>query len=326
MKIFLKVAIAYFVLFFGVLAFSKWFSEEKKQKTASEFVLMDHVSESDVVYRCDFSIVLKDAIQFNSQVLESIPNHIALNKIKSEITKAGLGLKNSFICYQHYPKNYYSIYWKIVAPEQFEKAMKKFASTLNLEQIKNNPTQYLSKNDFFSVQIYGEYVQLNIGNGAVEALVDKQRRLSQEAKELLNKVGTGIIKIDTNALSEKVNYASFNYDLTKDFQLTAAWWLPKTIEMRGQENEDLAVYDTKKDQLIINSNININHVSSLLPFWVNSAIEKELTQLPDVFQLIFKDWNGIASFRWGEKTTKKTVKYITEFDENFNSIEKEVVQ
>ncbi|RYM35627.1 hypothetical protein ERX46_01155 [Brumimicrobium glaciale] len=318
-----KVTIAALAILIGMVALIFYFSKQKKEE---QFQLIDHVSETDIAYHANFIELLDEAIQYNSKVEKSITNNIALSEIKSTLLKSGLKLEKTYFTFSISEEKYSSFYMEIVDSSLFEDAFTKLSSFFNIKPLKEKSNLYISGNTAISAEKHPKYIKLNFGNGALNALSDKKSKPGLFFKKLLEKSNFGIINTTGTPHIDSTDYATFFYNYNNDLSLTMDWKVAKNHPIQFNSETGIEIYPTRKKNVQAFINFDKEHLISTINPFLKDKSTLILAKLPAVAKELLELWNGKTSIQMGGKSTYETIQIITEFDDDFNQVEKKIVK
>lgn len=319
----IKVTLIALAILIGVVTLIFYFSTHQKEK---HFQLIDHVSESDIAFHTDFVKLLDEAIKYNTKIGKSISNNIALNEAKSMFLKSGLKLDNTYLTYSFSEEKYASFYAEIIDTALFETAFKKLSKHFNIKLFKENSNLYISGNTLISAEIHPHYVRLNFGNGALNALSEQKEKSGKLFKKLLEKSDFGVLNTAGTTRLDSTDYATFSYAYGEELSFILDWRVAENHPLRSNKNKSIPVYPSHKNKVRAIANIDIEHlISTLNPFLKEKGAEV-LDKLPPSVIPFLELWNGRFSLKMGGKSTKETLQFVTEFDDDFNQIVTETVK
>lgn len=322
MRIYIKVAIVFFALLFGVVALTEYLSSTQKK---SPFKLIDQVEEREVAFHADLTKVFLESEKYSKEAKLTLTKRVITGQVKQQLLKSGLKLNETYITYALYGNNMSSFYAEIHDTLLFEQAFNRLSEYFSLVPSEDDPFFYYSSSADLSIEKHSKYVKVNWGKQAALEKPNKGKKASQLFKSVLHSPSFGVINTTGTASLDSNNYATFTYEYNKDLRLTANWKVTKNHPLQ-LDQKTIPIYPSQKNNVQAYSNINIENLKQKInPFLKQKGIEY-MEKLPKAAQELLELWNGQASLQMGGKTTKETVQYVTEFDDEFNQIERKVVK
>ena len=322
MKIYIKVAVAFFALFFGTVALMEYFSFQQKEKP---FQLLDQVEESELAFHADISKFFNEFDRYSKENEISLTNRVLTSQVRQQLLKSGLSLKETYVTYSIYGQQIVSFYAAINDTALFESNFIRFSKYFELEPSNEYFNYYYSQTTDLSVEKHPKYVKINWGKGAVNEKPSKEIKASPLFKSLLQSKGSGVINTTGNSSLDSNDYATFNYGYEKDFSLLINWKVSKNHPLQlGKKS--ISIYPSQENKVQAYSNIDLEKLQQYSNSFLKQKGMAHIEKLPSAAQELLKLWNGQASLQMGGKTTKETIQYITEFDDDFNQTERKIVK
>ncbi|WP_107037312.1 hypothetical protein [Brumimicrobium mesophilum] len=319
----LKVTIAILILLFGVVTLILFL---RSQPTKEKFHLINQVSEADIAYHADLDEVLDDIIQYNSEVKRSLTNKVALNKLKNQLNNSGLDNKHIFITHSFKDKGTTSIYAEILDSTAFNSTFNQLRTLLSLKSLKYSIGYFISENKRTSIEKHEQYVKFNFGKGAENALTVQETKPSVFFTQQLEKVNDGIINTTGTPKLDSTDYATFTYSYGNEFNLTIDWNVSENPPLQLKNNQSVQLYPTSLKMIRAITNVDIEHAKKHLNQNLKDLILIQFKKLPVSAQELLKIWTGQSSIQMGGKIAQETVQITTEFDDDFNQVEKRIVK
>ncbi|PWH85725.1 hypothetical protein [Brumimicrobium oceani] len=318
-----KVTIIAIFLLAGMVTLFFYLS---KKKSKSEFQLIEYVSEKDIAYHTNFIELIEEAIRYNSKVEKSITNNIALNELKSKLVKSGLKLENTYITYSLAGEKYGSVYLEVTDAMLFESAFTQLSDFFNFRRITENANLYISGNTAVSAEKHAQFIKINFGDGALNALSEPKNKSSAFFRKLLEKPNLGIINTTGSSALDSTDYATFSYAYTDELSFTLDWKVTKNHPLKVNQNTTIPVYPSQKNKINATINLDLEHLTSNLNPYLKEKGGNVIDLLPPALMQLLTLWNGEASLQLGGKSAQETIQYVTEFDDNFNQVETKIVK
>lgn len=318
-----KVIISIIIILLGVVALI-FFLKNKSSKT--KFQLINQVSEADIAYHTDLIEVLDDVIQYNSEVEQSLANKVALNRFKDELLNSGLNNDHVFITHSFKNLGITSFYVEILDSAAFSLTFNQLSALLKLSPIKDSIGYYISKNKKVSVEKHVQYVKFNFGKGAELALSEKSSKPSQFFTQQLEKSNSGLINTTGTPFVDSTDYATFSYSYDKKVVLNIDWNVSKNHPLQTNKNKVVQLYPTQKKNVKVITNLDLEKLQANINPFLKEIGEKQLNKLPVSARELLKIWTGKASMQMGGKTAQETIQFVTEFDDDFNQVERKIIK
>ena len=323
MKRSIKVAIAILTVGIGVVTLIPYFSKQKQEK---QFLLVDHLTEGNISYHVDFMDFLDEAISYNSKIEKSLTYRVALSKLKELISKSGLKTEDTYFTYSFGENEVTSIYVEINDTAKFNSTFSQLILFFTLSPLLDSPHQFLSEDKTMSTERYSKYIKVNIGKGSEFALATKKKQSSSKFKKLIQRKNFGVINTTGTPTMDSLDYATFSYSYDTELNLTIDWKVKGDHPAQSNLEDEIELYPIQKDAIRVFTNLDLEQITSTINPFLKGEISLYLEKLPKSVRELLKLWNGKSSIQIGGKSAQKTIQYITEFDDNFNQVEKKIVK
>lgn len=320
MKIYIKVALAFFILLFGTVTLIELFSSKKNKPP---FKLINEVQESDLVFHADLTQFFHDFEKYSKGNEMKFTDRLITGQVKQQLLKSGLKLKETYLTYSIYKQQTGSFYAEIEDTSLFEVAFERFSSYFDLENSDTYPLFYISQSVDLSIEKHPRYVKVNWGKHAKESIPNNENLLSEFSKKLLTSTNSGFINILGTPTLEISDYAIFTYEYDKDFELTMNWNVTESHPLQ-LNHKTIPVYPSQKNKVQAYSNINIEQIQEYNNPHLTQIGTGLFEKLPSAVKEMLRLWNGQASLQMGGKHAVESIQYVTEFDDDFNQIEKKI--
>lgn len=321
MKFYIKIAIAFFSLLFGVVVLMDYFTIQKKPK---QFLLIDKIEESGIALHADLSEVFQDLDTYSKVSDLNLGERIIYNQVKYEFLKSGLNINKVFVTFNPVQSESFSFYAEIRDHEMFQKTFQRLTKMFDLKSAEV-PFFYSSPNASVSIEKHQKYIKVNFGKNAGNLTPKKVTDASPLIKELLKNPGIGVINTTGTPQLDSNDYAVFSYEYNEHYHLNVEWKVKSGHPLQPKEST-LPTYSSVKDNIVAYTNIDLHKFhQNLNPYLKEKGLVflKNQSQATQDFLAL---WNGIASLQIGGKTTSKTIEFVTEFDDDFIQIEKKIVK
>jgi hypothetical protein len=322
MKIYIKVAVAFFILFFGVVALMEFNSKRKKQ---GAFLLINQVEESDLAFHADIKKLFHEIDKYGKKKEVTLTSRLLTSQVKQQLLKSGLKLEETYVTYSMYGNQTSSFYAEILDTAIFSAAFKRFTQYFDLEPTEENSFFYQSSTVDLSLEKHPKYVKINWGKHAAQEKPNKHKKSNPLFKHLLNSASHGVINTLGTPSIDSNEYATFTYEYGQDFIFTLNWKVAGNHPIQ-MKNKAIPIYPSQKNKVHTYVNIEIEQ----LKLNTNSFLKQKGTayfkKLPPAVKEMLQLWNGEASLQMGGKITTETVQFVTEFDDDFNQVERKVIK
>ncbi|RFC55583.1 hypothetical protein [Brumimicrobium aurantiacum] len=305
----------------AVVAFFVYFLKNKNDRP---FQLINQVEQANIIYHANLEEMVDEAILFNNNVTKKIGLGILLGKIKNTLETSGIKSENAFLTHDFYQGNATTLYAEITDQKAFEKSFELLATLFQLDTFNQNPSLFLSKNLPISAVVKERYIKLTYGNTLPESIAINQNPLNSFFKNTLSTQGIGIINTANKSTLDSTDFATFSYTSNDDFQLFIDWQTKGPHPLKKHQDSVL-IYNSEKNVIQSFFNVDSKHFKRYSNSYLSDLGYQFIDNFDSKWAELLSQWTGNASIQLGGREVKKKVQYITEFDDNFNQIEKEVI-
>ena len=322
MKIKTKVAIAFFAILLGVVAVVIYFNSPLRKVP---FRLIDQVEESEMAFHADLNKIFLESDKYIKEASLTLTERVISSQVKQQLLKSGLRLEETYITYAFIGNQKGAFYAEINDTTLFKEAFKRLTNYFKLEPLEGDPSFYHSSTGDISIEKHPEYVKINWGKNVAHEKPNKVKKSSPLFKSLLKTANYGVVNTTGTPSLDTNDYATFTYEYDQILSITANWKVTKTHPLKSSQTT-IPVYPSLKNNVQAYCNIDIENLLQQINPYLRQEGTTFLEKLSPATQEVLQLWNGQASIQMGGKTTKETIQYVTEFDDDFNQIEKKTVK
>lgn len=315
-----KLAIIFVVLLAGAI----FFMVRQRSHDGKSFSLLDQIEERQVIGVFNLTQLLNDSRSISNR-LRTFGLAEQYFKEVSEVMKNS-GLRLDKVYYSLETRNTYkrSLYFEITNRAALQSTFRNFSAFYALEQDSLDTSIYASKEYNIALRMNENWLELIQGN--IKDLTHNPG-LSASAKNLLKEDHFFVINPTKKERLDSLEYIVGNYQYDSILTIEGDWVCRRGSDHPVQPVSDkIAIYPTTKD--IINAYLNVDrdrwsqYENKYLQHHFEKAYSRGMIDYPELSRL----WNGQFSFNFGGKKTIQHKTIVTEFDENFNQVEKTVTQ
>jgi len=322
MRIYIKVTIVFFALFFGVVALIEFLPSKHK---GQHFKLIDRVEENGLTAHIDLNTFFLEYDKYSKEAKATLTERVVSGQVKQQLLKSGLKLEETYLTYGLLSNQMSSFYAEIHDTSLFEVAFINLSKYFELTPSEAYPFFYSASNANLSIEKHPEYIKVNWGKGAALEEPKEIKQPSSLFKSLLKSSGTGVINTTGTAHLDPNDYASFGYEYKNNFSFTVNWNVKNGHPLKTLQ-KTIPIYSSIKNNVQAFSNLDIKNIEQNINPYLMERGRDFISKLPLAAQELLVLWDGQASLQLGGKTTKETIQYITAFDDDFNPIESKTVK
>ena len=312
------------ILFIALVAVAIFFLLRQCSDKSESFSLLDQIEERQVLGVINLSELLTDGKSISNRFRTFGLAEQYFNEVSDVLNKSGIRLDKVF--YSLETRNTYkrSIYFEVTDQEQLRKTFEDFSDFYKLTQDSLDTSIYHSKEYGIAIRIKKEWMELIQGD-----LNDLSHRpsLSNTARNLLEEEYFFVLNPTEKITFDSLEFITGNYHYDSILTIEGSWFCNRSDNHPVQQKSDkINIYSTDKN--VISAYLNVSredwerYKNPYLKEKLENAYSKGMIDYPG----LSKHWTGQFAFNFGGKKTISTETTVTEFDENFNQIEKTVLQ
>ncbi|MEX2483969.1 MAG: hypothetical protein WED10_05410 [Brumimicrobium sp.] len=310
-KSYLRLAIVFFVILLCVI-FYIFYSKDTNEK--STFKLVEHVPERQVVGHLNILKLLNDGKKVNRE-LKLSGFIFYLNQVEEQLLNSGLKIESSYFTYSD-KIGEAALYIEIDKKEKCDTFLKKF---VNFYELEKEGASYTSSEERVGVHDFGNYLVFSWG---VFSKTDKPVLSHNDFrnKSLIND-NTFLINPQGKDSIHKSEFIKTSYLLDSTLSFTGDW-IVGSGQPFASKRDTISVYPSAKKELFLAVNLDKTTFENYQNEWLKNKFEKWIQKLNINYNEFWSIWNGVMSLQHGGESTLEKVTITTEYDENFNQIEK----
>ncbi|PKR81888.1 hypothetical protein CW751_00700 [Brumimicrobium salinarum] len=319
MRFYLKIALAFFLLFFSVVLLLELKMNNSK---SSSFTLIDEVKAADVVVNVNLLKLFNDFSNFSKKSDIEFAHRFAVGQAKKAISSAGLNLQECYFTTSI--SNTSQLYIEIVDSSKFNTFLNTF---FRAESNKSNEYDVYQSNDGqHRLQKYTRYAIVTWPGSLLSDTTSNDQPLQDVIKSKLDKSNCGVINMRGGDYLDTSDYATFNFGYDQSgFAINFDWVTVKKHPLQLQK-DSLPIHESSIDNLTAYTNINLKTWNQYDNKFLTQGIANLFVKSTFLNSDFIRCWEGVASLQMGGKVARKSVSITTVFDENFNQIEKKNVK
>jgi hypothetical protein len=312
------------IVFIAMFAIAIFFVSRQSSDRNDSFSLLDQIEERQIIGVFNLNKLLTDGLFMSDRFRTFGLAESYFEEVSSVLKNSGLRLDKVYYSLETRKKYKRSLYFQITNQEKLKNTFNEFSAFYELERDSLDTSIYYSKEYSIAIRIENQWIEVIQGNVSD---LDHKPSLSSSARSLLREEHFFIINPTDKAAFDSLEYITGNYHFDSILTIEGSWFCNRAEDHPVQLNKNkISVYPTSED--IISAYLNVNrerwqhYQNDYLKGSFENAYSKGMIDYPRLSEL----WTGQFAFNFGGIKTMKTKTVVTEFDENFNQIEKTVIQ
>lgn len=307
-----------------ILAGVVFFVSRQNTSEKNTFSLLDQVEERQVMGVFNMHKLLSDAKLISKKFKTVGLAQLYFDKVSEVMKNAGLRLDKVY--YSAETRGVYkrSIYFEIVDKDALQSTFRNFSSFYELKQDSLDTSIYTSSKFNIAIRFSSNWLELVQGD---ISKLEHSPSLSKSARKLIKENHFFLLNPTERDSISASEYIVGDYSYDSILSINGSWYCNKTAAHPVQMKDSIInIYPT--GEKIIEAYLNVDrkqwdgYDNKYLKDKLENAYSKGLINYTRLSEL----WSGQFSFSYGGVKTLKTKTIVSEFDENFNSIEKTIVQ
>ncbi|MDX1651215.1 MAG: hypothetical protein R3277_01910 [Brumimicrobium sp.] len=317
----LRLTVIFFTLFFGVSLFL-YFQGGSERK--SDFRLSDYVSDQQVMVRLDLRQILNDVKNVRDKSDVQIPFIFYLDAFQKELENSGLNLEQCYFTHSiKEDKSYF--YFEIVNPELKVKFLRDLTELYDFRFEKDSTLSFSSElnlgifsSEKFVVFYRGPFDQF-------EAFTESIKPIKHPFRDSLLSVSNRLV-FDPQGMDTIVrsDFMVIDYEYTGFLKFTGEWYAREGVPL-ARASDSIHFHPTSENELSVFLNLSTAALSDYKNPWLENLFKKGFQKISFDWSKFSSHWNGIFSLHYGGEVKIEETHVETYFDENFNTMEKEVI-
>lgn len=312
------------ILFIALLSVAVFFISRLFSDRNETFSLLDQVEERQVLGVININELIKDGKSISNRFRTFGLAEQYFNEVSDVLKDAGIRLDKVYYSLETRQSYKRSLYFEITDQKKLRNTLEEFKSFYELTQDALDTSIYFSKEYSIAIRIQKQWMELIQGD---MNHLKHHPSLSNTARHLLEKEYFFVLNPTENNKFDSLEYIVGNYHYDSILTIEGSWFCNKTGNHPVQKNSgEISIYPTDED--VISAFLNVNreawekYHNPYLKEKLENAYSKGMIDYPN----LSKHWTGQLAFNFGGKKIITTKTIVTEFDENFNQIEKSVLQ
>ncbi len=311
------------LIFIAALSVTIFFVVRTVNKKDS-FSLVEQMEERQVMGVFNLTQLINDGKSIGQKLKTFGLAEMYFDQVAETLKNSGLRLDKVYYSLETRQTFKRSIYFEIIDQKSLRSTVNDFTSFYYMEQDSLDTSIYFSEEYNIALRIEKDW--LEIIQGDISDL-EQHLGISNTAKQLLEKEHFFILNPTKNKQFDSLEYIFGNYDYDSILTISGEWYCNRSNDHPVQiANEKIAYYPT--DENVISAFLNVDRTrweeykNEYLQERLESAYSNGMFDYPSMSE----HWMGQFAFNFGGKKEHITTKIVTEFDENFNQIERKVTE
>jgi hypothetical protein len=312
------------IIFVVILAGAVFFVSRQNTHEKNTFSLLDQVEERQVMGVFNMHELLSDAKSISKKFKTVGLVQLYFDKVSDVMKNAGLRLDKVYYSIETRGVYKRSIYFQIIDQDALQSTFRNFSNFYELKQDSIDTSIYTSSE--FNIAIRFNNNWLELVQGDLDRL-EHNPSLSESARKLIKENHFFIFNPTDKDSMNASEYIVGDYNYDSILSIQGSWYCNKTAGHPVQmKDSKINIYPT--GEKIIQAYLNVDreqwgqYDNKYLKDKLEKTYSKGLINYPRLSEL----WSGQFSFSFGGIKTLKTKTIVSEFDENFNPIEKTIIQ
>ncbi len=312
------------IIFVALLTIAIFFVARQSSERINSFSILNQIEERQVLGVFNLNQILNDGRSISDRFRTFGLAESYFKEVSNVLKNAGIRLDKVYYSLETRDTFKRSIYFQVTNKQKLKSTFDEFSAFYELERDSLDTSMYFSKEYNIAIRIKDHWIELIQGD------LDKLEHspsLSNTARKLLKEERFFILNPTANKEFDSLEYIVGNYHYDSILTLEGSWFCKRGKDHPVQLNKnEISIYPTNED--VISAYLNVNrerwgqYENEYLKGRLENAYSRGLINYPRLSEL----WSGQFAFNFGGINTMKTKTMVTEFDENFNQIEKTVIQ
>lgn len=290
----------------------------------SSFSLLDQIEERQVIGVLNLNELLDNGRSISKRFRTFGIADQYLNEVSNVMKDAGLRLDKVFYSLETRNKYKRSVYFEITNQEKLRNTFSEFSTFHQLTQDSLDTSLHYSREYNIAIRIQDKWIELIQGDISE---LEHNPMLSKTARDLLEKGHFFSLNPTEQHKFDSLEYITGDYHYDSILTIEGSWYCARKDKHPIQiEDKKLMYYPTDEDLISAHLNVNRESWKKYQNTYLQEKLENTFSKGMIDYPKLSKHWDGQFAFNFGGKKTIQTEKIVTEFDENFNSIEKTIIQ
>ncbi len=312
------------IVFVTLLTVALFFVARQSGDRSNSFSILDQIEERQVLGVFNLNQLLNDGRSISDRFRTFGLAESYFKEVSSTLKNAGIRLDKVYYSLETRDKFKRSLYFQVTNREKLKSTFDEFSAFYELERDSMDTSIYFSKEYNIAIRINDHWMELIQGD--LDDL-GHSPSLSQTARKLLKEKHFFILNPTANKEFDSLEYIVGNYHYDSILTIEGSWFCKRGKDHPVQLNKnEISVYTTSEDVILAYLNVNRErwkqYENDYLKGRLENAYSRGMINYPRLSEL----WSGQFTFNFGGIKTMKTKTMVTEFDENFNQVEKTVIQ